>query len=108
MEKEKDFMESIEALESELALCDESIIRTKDEINAKRRYITEQQAKKKNLEAQIKAKRFEFIESLVSDKLDMSIDELAGAVKSGGILIEKENPSAPVTDKKILNRDNSV
>lgn len=89
MNSEKDFGEIIENLTKELSSCEESISRTKDEINTKRRTLSELQGKRKNIQEKVNAKRYEFLESIVSDKLKISIDELVGAVQNDDILVEK-------------------
>lgn len=102
MDNSKNIQDVITSLKNELAVCTENISRVKEEINSKRRNLTELQAKQNQLENKIKATRYEALESLISDKLEMSIDELTGAVKNGGVLVEKTSlkDSFPaVTDK---------
>lgn len=91
MDNKKNIQDILDTLKSELDICNENISRVREEINAKRRNLSELQAKQKSIEDKIKAKRYEALESLVSDKLEMSIDELTGAVESGGVLVEKAN-----------------
>ncbi len=79
----------LNSLNNELKSCEECIERIKEEINLKRRNLTEYQSKQKTIESKIKAKRYEMLENLVSDKLEITIEELAGAVKSGEVLVEK-------------------
>lgn len=107
MDNKKNIQDILDTLESELDSCNESISRVKEEINAKRRNLAELQTKQKNIREKIKAKRYEALENLVSDKLEMSIDELTGAVKSGGVLVEKakSEDSASAAIGNIKNKE---
>ena len=92
---------SLIELEEELKLTNAAIEKTTDELNARRRIISELKSKKSILEDQIKAKKLEQLEHAVTNQYGMSIDNFMTAVKSGDIVVDdKFVPSTSTVSEK--------
>lgn len=101
---------SLTELENELQLTEAAIDKTTEELNARRRTISELKTRKTMLEDQIKAKKLELLENAVANQYGMSMDKFMDAVKSGDILVDekvvKTNKHEGVSDNN--NEENNI
>lgn len=94
-------------LENELKETIVDIEKTTEEMNARRRLISELKSKRTILENQIKAKKLEQLEDDVTNKYGMSMEAFMAAVKSGDILVDNKEESSNSQSSSISTESHS-
>lgn len=81
---------TLEELITEKNSIEDSIRKTTDEINAKRRAVSEMKTKVTELDSRINAKRYELLANSISDKTGMNMDKFMTELDKGNVLVDSE------------------
>lgn len=81
---------TLEELTEEYNSLNEAMLKLKDEINMKRRNMSEMKSRLTELENRINAKRYEMLTDHISKKTGVSVDTFIDALEKGNVLVEHE------------------
>ena len=87
---------TLEELTTELANIDDQIKTIRDDINAKRRNLTELSSRRNDIENKIAAKKLEQLTEAISQKTGLSLDSFTDALKNGNVLVDHDNDNVSV------------
>lgn len=82
---------SLEELYSEKENLEENIKKLTDEINAKRRTVSDMKANLNAINDKIKAKKLTAFTDTITDKYGMDIDDFLKALESGKVKVDKND-----------------
>ena len=91
---------TLNELEAEFKTVQEAIIKQNDEINAKRRALSELKARLTDLEAKINAKKYEALIGGISEKTGLDMERFMAALEKGNVLVDGDVSEGHTNNEK--------